>query len=95
MLGWIIKISIISILIILIVHYSMFCLKPDGFAKKIIANDDLKVQKYKNIIASLSKKNDTQIEDNPIEDMTSQMIEYINQKTNEPVQIDILEIIAE
>ena len=90
MLGWTIKISIISILIILIIHYGQFCFKHDGFAKKIIANDDLKVQKYKNIIATLSSKNDAQSED-----MAAQMMEYINQKTSEPIQIDISEIIAE
>jgi hypothetical protein len=95
MLGWTIKISIISILIILIIHYGQFCFKPDGFTKKIVANDDLKVQKYKNIIASLSKKNETIVEDEQIEDMTDQMIEYLNQKTNEPFQIDITEITIE
>jgi hypothetical protein len=60
-----------------------------------VANDDLKVQKYKNIIASLSKKKENVVEDEQIEDMTDQMMEYLNQKTNEPIQIDITEIITE
>jgi hypothetical protein len=58
MLGWAIKISIISILLIMIFHYSQFCFKQDVFAKQTATNDDLKVQKYKNIISALSKQSD-------------------------------------
>lgn len=93
MIGWILKISIISILLIMIFHYSQFCFKQDVFSKRTISNDDLKVQKYKNIISALSKKK----EEEPIEDMSSDLLNYLNQKTSpqnvEPqIQIEISEI---
>lgn len=92
MLGWILKISIISILLIMIFHYSSFCFKQDVFSKQTVSNDDLKVQKYKNIISALSQK-----KEEPIEDMSSDLLEYVNQRTtslvDEPqIQLEITEI---
>jgi hypothetical protein len=97
MLGWAIKISIISILLIMIFHYSQFCFKQDVFAKQTATNDDLKVQKYKNIISALSKQSDGkqtpqvhQSDPNQsealIEDMSMDLMNYLNQKTT--LQID-------
>jgi hypothetical protein len=99
MLGWAIKISIISILLIMIFHYSQFCFKQDVFAKQTATNDDLKVQKYKNIISALSKQSDLkqtpqvhqsngpqvhQSDDIAIEDMSTDLMDYLNQKTTHP-----------
>ena len=92
MLGWILKISIISILLIMIFHYSSFCFKQDIFSKQTVSNDDLKVQKYKNIISALSQK-----KEEPIEDMSLDLLDYVNQRTTslveEPqIQLEITEI---
>ena len=122
MLGWAIKISIISILLIMIFHYSQFCFKQDVFAKQTATNDDLKVQKYKNIISALSKQtpqvhqsdgkqsdgkqsdgkqtpqvhqrdlnqtlqvqqSDPNQSEALIEDMSMDLIDYLNQKTTHP-----------
>lgn len=91
MIGWILKISIISILLIMIFHYSQYCFKQDIFTKHTISNDDMKVQKYKNIISALSKKKDVE------EDMSSDLLNYLNEKTSshieEPqIQLEITEL---
>jgi hypothetical protein len=111
MLGWAIKISIISILLIMIFHYSQFCFKQDVFAKQTATNDDLKVQKYKNIISALSKQTPQvhqsdgkqtpqvhQSDDIAIEDMSTDLMDYLNQKTtqsdnvySEVLQPDVLQ----
>ena len=98
MLGWAIKISIISILLIMIFHYSQFCFKQDVFAKQTATNDDLKVQKYKNIISALSKQSDLkqtpqvhqsngpqvhQSDDIAIDVMSTDLMDYLNQKTTQ------------
>ena len=93
MIGWILKISIISILLIMIFHYSQFCFKQDVFSKHAFSNDDLKVQKYKNIISALSKKKDEE----PVEDMSSDLLNYLNQKTSthieeSQIQLEISEL---
>ena len=103
MLGWAIKISIISILLIMIFHYSQFCFKQDVFAKQTATNDDLKVQKYKNIISALSKQtpqvhhsdlNQSVIDKNElVEDMSMDLIDYLNQKTTLPEVINLEAVI--
>ena len=114
MLGWAIKISIISILLIMIFHYSQFCFKQDVFAKQTATNDDLKVQKYKNIISALSKQtpqvhqsdgkqtpqvhqsdlNQSDIDKNElVEDMSMDLLEYLNQKTTLPEVINLEAVI--
>ena len=45
----------------MIFHYSSFCFKQDVFSKQTVSNDDLKVQKYKNIISALSQKKEAYI----------------------------------
>ena len=99
MLGWAIKISIISILLIMIFHYSQFCFKQDVFAKQTATNDDLKVQKYKNIISALSKQtpqvhhSDLKQSDITIEDMSMDLMDYLNQKTTLPEVINLEAVI--
>ena len=110
MLGWAIKISIISILLIMIFHYSQFCFKQDVFAKQTATNDDLKVQKYKNIISALSKQtpqvhhsdgkqtpqvhqSDLNQSDIAIEDMSMDLMDYLNQKTTLPEVINLEAVI--
>ena len=121
MLGWAIKISIISILLIMIFHYSQFCFKQDVFAKQTVTNDDLKVQKYKNIISALSKQtpqvhqsdlkqtpqvhqsdgkqtpqvhqSDIDKNDIAIEDMSMDLMDYLNQKTTHPEVINLEAVI--
>ena len=99
MLGWAIKISIISILLIMIFHYSQFCFKQDVFAKQTATNDDLKVQKYKNIISALSKQtpqvhqSDGKQSDITIEDMSMDLMDYLNQKTTLPEVINLEAVI--
>jgi hypothetical protein len=66
----------------MIFHYSQFCFKQDFFSKHTLSNDDLKVQKYKNIISALSKKK----EEEPIEDMSSDLLNYLNQKTSSYIE---------
>jgi hypothetical protein len=87
MIGWILKISIISILLIMILHYSQFCFAQDLFPKSCKTGDDLKVQKYKNIITALSKKK----EDDPIEDMSSDLLEYLNNKQSHEIEHVIID----
>jgi hypothetical protein len=87
MIGWILKISIISILLIMILHYSQFCFAQDLFPKPCKTGDDLKVQKYKNIITALSKKK----EDDPIEDMSSDLLEYLNNKQSHEIEHVIID----
>ena len=98
MLGWAIKISIISILLIMIFHYSQFCFKQDVFAKQTATNDDLKVQKYKNIISALSKQtpqvHQSDIDKNElVEDMSMDLMDYLNQKTTLPEVINLEAVI--
>jgi hypothetical protein len=50
MLGWVFNISIISLLVILIFHYTFDFFAPNKSTDNII---DLKVQKYKNIIDTM------------------------------------------
>jgi len=90
MIGWILKISIISILLIMILHYSQFCFSQDLFPKSCKTGDDLKVQKYKNIITALSKKK----EDDPIEDMSSDLLEYLNNKQTHEIEHVIIDDIV-
>jgi hypothetical protein len=90
MIGWILKISIISILLIMILHYSQFCFAQDVFPKSCKTGDDLKVQKYKNIITALSKKK----EDDPIEDMSSDLLEYLNNKQTHEIEHVIIDDIV-
>jgi hypothetical protein len=90
MIGWILKISIISILLIMILHYSQFCFSQDLFPKSCKTGDDLKVQKYKNIITALSKKK----EDDPIEDMSSDLLEYLNNKQSHEIEHVIIDDIV-
>lgn len=90
MIGWILKISIISILLIMILHYSQFCFAQDLFPKSCKTGDDLKVQKYKNIITALSKKK----EDDPIEDMSSDLLEYLNNKQSHEIEHVIIDDIV-
>jgi len=90
MIGWILKISIISILLIMILHYSQFCFAQDLFPKSCKTGDDLKVQKYKNIITALSKKKD----DDPIEDMSSDLLEYLNNKQTHEIEHVIIDDIV-
>ena len=76
----------------MIFHYSSFCFKQDIFSKKTVSNDDLKVQKYKNIISALSQK-----KEELIEDMSSDLLEYMNQRSTslveEPqIQLEITEL---
>ncbi len=55
----------------MIFHYSQFCFKSvTSFKSTNLV--DLKVQKYKNIISSLSSK-----KEEPIEDMGSELAEYL------------------
>ncbi len=55
----------------MIFHYSQFCFKSvTSFKNTNLV--DLKVQKYKNIISSLSSK-----KEEPIEDMGSELAEYL------------------
>jgi hypothetical protein len=68
-------------LLIMIFHYSSFCFKQDVFSKQTVSNDDLKVQKYKNIISTLSQK-----KEEPVEDMSSDLLEYVNQRTTTLVE---------
>lgn len=116
MFGWAIKISIISILLIMIFHYSQFCFKQDVFAKQTVTNDDLKVQKYKNIISALSKQTPQVHQSDPkqtpqvhhsngkqtpqvhhsdidknelVEDMSMDLMDYLNQKTTLPELINL------
>jgi uncharacterized protein YjbI with pentapeptide repeats len=94
MLGWAIKISIISILLIMIFHYSQFCFKQDVFAKQTATNDDLKVQKYKNIISALSKQSDLKQSDLKQSDLKQSDLKQSdlkqsNGKQSDPKQKDI------
>jgi hypothetical protein len=87
MLGWIIQISIISILLIMIFHYSQFCFKSVSSFKNTNLVD-LKVQKYKNIISSLTFK-----KEEPVEDMGSELAEYLKIcSTNKTqIQLDVID----
>ena len=71
----------------MIFHYSQFCFKSvTSFKSTNLV--DLKVQKYKNIISSLSSK-----KEEPIEDMGSELTEYLqNCSTNKTQnQSDVLD----
>ena len=72
----------------MIFHYSQFCFKSvTSFKSTNLV--DLKVQKYKNIISSLSYK-----KEEPVEDMGSELAEYLQLCSTNKAQpsLDVIDI---
>ncbi len=71
----------------MIFHYSQFCFKSVSSFKNTNLVD-LKVQKYKNIISSLTFK-----KEEPVEDMGSELAEYLKIcSTNKTqIQLDVID----